>query len=60
MEPLVTYFSGTSFRSVTAFPYLLIDKQAKYWKVTLAIAKELYFYQYLFQFPNFFVKSRNK
>ena len=28
--------------------------------MTLAIAKELYFYQYPFQFPNFFVKYRNK
>lgn len=41
-------------------PYLLVEKQAKYWNVTLAIAKELYFYQYPFQFPNFFVKYRNK
>ena len=60
IEPLVTYFSDTSFRSVAAFPYLLVEKQAKYWNVTLAIAKELYFYQYPFQFPNFFVKYRNK
>ena len=60
IEPLVTYFSDTSFISVVAFPYLLVEKQAKYWNVTLAIAKELYFYQYLFQFPNFFVKYRNK
>lgn len=60
IEPLVTYFSDTSFRSVAVFPYLLVEKQDKYWNVTLAIAKELYFYQYPFQFPNFFVKYRNK
>ena len=60
IEPLVIYFSDTSFRSVAAFPYLLVEKQAKYWNVTLAIGKELYFYQYPFQFPNFFVKYRNK
>ena len=60
IEPLVTYFSDTSFRSVAAFPYLLVEKQDKYWNVTLAIAKELYFYQYPFQFPNFFVKYQNK
>jgi hypothetical protein len=59
IEPLVTYFSDTSFRSVVAFPYLVVEKQTKYWNVTLAIAKELYFYQYLFRFPNFFVKYRN-
>ena len=60
IQPLITYFSDTSFKSVAAFPYLLVEKQAKYWNVTLAIAKELYFYQYPFQFPNFFVKYRNK
>lgn len=60
IEPLVTYFSDTCFRSVVAFPYLSVEKQAKYWNVTIAIAKELYFYQYPFRFPNFFVKYRNK
>jgi hypothetical protein len=60
IEPLVTYFTDTSFRSVVAFPYLSVQKQDKSWNVTLAIAKELYFYQYPFQFPNFFLKFRNK
>lgn len=60
IQPLVTYFSDTFFRSVVAFPYLSVDKQAKYWNVTLAIARELYFYQYPFRFPNFFGKYRNK
>jgi hypothetical protein len=60
IEPLVTYFSETYFRSVVAFPYLLVEKQAKYWNVSIAIASELYFYQYPFRFPNFFIKYRNK
>jgi hypothetical protein len=42
IEPLVTYFSDTWFRSVVAFPYLSVEKQAKYWNVTIAIAKEEY------------------
>ena len=60
IEPLVTYFSDRSFRSVVAFPYLSVEKQGKYWTVILTIAKELYFYQYPFRFPNFFTKYRNK
>jgi hypothetical protein len=60
IQPLVTYFTDKSFRSVVAFPYLSVEKQAKYWNVTLAIAGELYFYQYPFRFPNFFGKYRNK
>lgn len=60
IEPLVTYFSDKCFRSVVAFSYLSVEKQAKYWNVSIAMVKELYSYQYPFQFPNFFVKYRNK
>ena len=60
IEPLVTYFSDSFFRSVIAFPYLSVEKQAKSWNVTLAIARELYFYQYPFRFPTFFVKYCKK
>lgn len=34
IESLVTYFSDTSFRSVAAFSYLLVEKQDKYWNGT--------------------------
>ena len=60
IEPLVTYFSDTSFKSVIAFPYLSVEKQGKYWNLTLPIARELYFHQYPFRFPNFFTKYHNK
>nr|YP_009518874.1 hypothetical protein [Boodleopsis pusilla]AYC64860.1 hypothetical protein [Boodleopsis pusilla] len=60
IEPLVTFFSDNHFRSIVAFPYVEVDKQGKYWIVTLAIARELFFYQYPFLFPNFFIKYLNK
>lgn len=56
----MTYFNNKSFRSVVAFPYLSVEKKGGYWNVTLPIARELYFYQYPFQFPNFFQTYSNK
>ena len=57
---MVTNFSETSFRSSVLFLYLEQEKEGKFWVVRISIAEELYFYQYPFSFPNYFLFYKGK
>ena len=59
LDLLLQKFSQISFRSSVIFPYLEIEKQGKSWIVTIAVAKELYFYDYPFLFPSCFLSYQN-
>lgn len=60
LDPLTTNFSDILFRSSIAFPYLEIEKQGKFWVVQVSVAKELYFYNYPFIFPKYFLLFKGK
>lgn len=59
LDPIVE-FSDVLFRSYVAFPYTFVEKQGKFWVVTIAIAEPLYFYGYPFFFPPEFLLSHDK
>lgn len=54
LEPITQYFDDRSFQSSLLFPVFKIKKETKQWIVEVALAKQLYFYQYPFQFSNYF------
>lgn len=57
--PFVTTFTESVFRSATSFPYVELQKQHKVLVARVAIAKELYLYDYPFSFPSSFLSYTN-
>jgi hypothetical protein len=53
--PFVKIFTEKSFRSVASFPYVELEIQHKSLVGRVAIAKELYLYDYPFSFPSSFL-----
>ena len=60
LKPVLDYFDDIYFRSSVIFPYLKIQKRGQVFIATVAIAEQLYFYRYPFQFNNYFKTSKNK
>ena len=57
--PFVTTFNESTFRSVASFPCVELEKQHKVLVARVAIAKELYLYDYPFRFPSSFLTYTN-
>lgn len=55
---LIEHFLDSAYQSAVAFPYFKITKERR-WYVKLAIAEELYFYNYPFNFPKTFLTYKN-
>ncbi len=60
LDTVITNFSETSLRSSVLFTYLELEKEGKFWVVRICIAEKLYFYQYPFSFPNYFLFYKGK
>ena len=61
LDPIVKVFSNIAFRSYVCFPYVdCANPSGKSWVIEVLAAEKLFFFPYPFQFPNFFVKYRNK
>ena len=60
IKPLIQKFSNNEFQRSVMFPYLKLKKQNRRWTIRMAVGEELYFYQYPFLFPNYFISYQNK
>jgi hypothetical protein len=59
LPPMLSTISNICFQSVNIFPYIKVFKK-KSWYGQLAIAEELYLYNYPFYFPKAFLNYQNK
>jgi hypothetical protein len=59
LPPMLSTISNICFQTVNIFPYIKVFKK-KSWYVQLAIAEELYLYNYPFHFPKAFLNYQNK
>ena len=60
IKPLIQKFSNEEFRRSVMFPYLKLKKQNRRWTIKIAVGEELYFYEYPFFFPNYFLIYKNR
>jgi len=54
LEPIIQNFDDLSFQSSLIVPAFNIKKKKNKWIVSIALAKELYLYNYPFQFSTYF------
>jgi hypothetical protein len=54
LEPIIQSFNDLSFQSSLIVPAFNIKKKKNKWIVSIALAKELYLYNYPFQFSTYF------
>ncbi len=57
---LIEKFSDIEFRSSVIFPLFKLRKQARLWVLRIAIAEQLYFYNYPFIFSDSLLYFQNK
>lgn len=53
--PTLTVFSENFFRSASVIPLVDIYKENNSWIVQILLAEQLYFYQYPFSLPHYFI-----